>query len=241
MQQTLCTALASSDGSLFRTVEHLLASLSAFGIDNLSIEMESEEVPIFDGSATNWCTTLVDAGIVEQARMKRHIRVLKPVEFVHENRSIRVEPADGRFLSVRMDLAGFGDMSWHGEIDAGTFARDIAPARSFGRLKWALPLKFYHLFSGQPILRGANLHNVAAIWGNRVIGGMRLPDEPARHRALDVLGDLSLAGAPILGGVTAFRPGHDINYAFVAKLMQQTDAWEYVEVKPAGFGEGQSF
>lgn len=239
VRQRLCQALAAPDGTLFRTVEHLLASLSALGIDNAIVDMDGEELPIFDGSALPWCAALLQAGIVEQALPRRYIRVLRPVELVRDdNRSIRVEPADGRFLTVRMDLTGFGEMSWSGEINAASFVSEVAPARSFGRLKWALPLKLYHLFSGEPVLRGANLRNVAPVWRDRILGGTRVPDEPACHRALDVIGDLALAGAPILGRVDAYRPGHDVNYAFVALLMQQTDAWEYVDAAPAGFGAG---
>jgi UDP-3-O-[3-hydroxymyristoyl] N-acetylglucosamine deacetylase len=230
VRQRLCQALAAPDGTLFRTVEHLLASLSALGVDNILVDMDAEELPIFDGSATPWCSALLDGGIVEQSRPRVYIRVLRPVELVRDdNRAIRVEPAERRLLTVRMDLTGFGDMSWSGEVNTASFIHEVASARSFGRLKWALPLKLYHLFSGEPVLRGASLKNVAPVWRDRILGGMRVPDEPARHRALDLIGDLALAGAPILGRVDAYRPGHDVNYAFVERLMQETDAWEYID------------
>jgi UDP-3-O-[3-hydroxymyristoyl] N-acetylglucosamine deacetylase len=235
VQQHLCTALVAPDGTLFRTVEHLLAALSALGIDNAVIDLTGEELPILDGSALPWCSALLAAGIAEQPRPRRYLRVLEPLELARDDRAIRMEPGDGRFVSVRMDLRGFGEMSWSGEVDPATFVRELAPARSFGRLKWALPAKLYSLFTRKPVLRGANLSNVAAVWGDRVIGGMRLPDEPARHRALDLIGDLALAGVPILGRVTAHRPCHDINYEFLALLMERRDLWTYVDAPPAGF------
>jgi UDP-3-O-[3-hydroxymyristoyl] N-acetylglucosamine deacetylase len=117
-------------------------------------------------------------------------------------------------------------MRWDGAITPESFVRDLAPSRSFGRLKWALPAKLYAYVTGRPVLRGASLSTTAAIVGGRIIGGMRVPDEPVRHRILDLVGDLSFAGHPILGRVTAAHTGHELNHALVAKLMCDGSAWE---------------
>jgi UDP-3-O-[3-hydroxymyristoyl] N-acetylglucosamine deacetylase len=226
----LCTALQFPDGSLLRTVEHLLASLYAFGIDNILVEIEGVELPIFDGSATPWCKALLSAGLVELEAPRRAIRVLEPVEFSAERRFLRIEPASRFSIAVTIDLSGFGELRWDGAPDAEVFMKEIAPSRSFGRLKWALPGMLFGLFQRKPILRGARLNNVALLWGNRVLGGARVPEEPVRHRALDVLGDLALIGAPLIGRVTALRPGHDINYALVERLMQTPRAFEWVHL-----------
>lgn len=225
----LCTALRADDGTVLRTVEHLLAALSAHRIDNAEIVLDGPELPILDGSALPWCEAILAAGRREQAAPRRYLRVLRPVEAVRDGRAVRILPAerprDGLALEVSLPLAGFGEMTWRGRIDPGGFCAELAPSRSFGRLKWALPAKLYGLATRRPLLRGANLRNTAAIVGCRVVGGMRLPEEPVRHRALDLVGDLALAGLPLVARVEARRPGHDLNHEALASLMRRTDAW----------------
>jgi UDP-3-O-[3-hydroxymyristoyl] N-acetylglucosamine deacetylase len=138
-----------------------------------------------------------------------------------------MEPADHYAMSVTNDLKGFGEMNWQGIIDPASFATDIAPSRSYGRLRWALPAILFGYLRGQPILRGARPSCTATIVGADVIGGMRLPMEFVRHRVLDLVGDLALLGAPLLGKVTALRPSHEMNYRLCAALLAQPDAWEW--------------
>ncbi|WP_295581740.1 UDP-3-O-acyl-N-acetylglucosamine deacetylase [uncultured Lamprocystis sp.] len=237
----LCTALRCPDGSLLRTVEHLLASLSAFGLDNVLVDIEGEELPIFDGSALPWCRALEAAGRVALAVPRQAIRVLEPVEFVAERRCLRIAPASHFSIAVTMDLRDFGALHWDGAPDAEIFTTELAPARSFGRPQWALPAMLFGLLRRQPILRGARPNNVALLWGNRILGGARVPQEPVRHRVLDLLGDLALAGAPIIGRVTALRPGHDFNHALVERLMSRPHAFERITLNfdgVAGFHAG---
>lgn len=229
VRQPLCTALAFPDGSIARTVEHPLAALSGLGIDNAAITMVGEEFPIFDGSAAAWCAGLLEAGLVHLAEPRRFLKVTREVCHEVEGRMIRIAPASTLSLDVRIALKGFGPMRWQGEVTPRIFVDEIAPSRSFGRIKWALPTKLFGLATGRPILRGATFGTTAAIWGGRIVGGMRVPNEPVRHRALDLVGDLSLAGSPILGHVTAINPGHEVNHAVLARLMTDRDAWEYVE------------
>lgn len=226
--QPLCTALQAADGSLVRTVEHLLAALSASGVDNAVVDLDAEELPILDGSAAPWCEAIRQAGLTQLNAPRRSICVRKRVCVEDGRRSITITPADHLFIEARLALAHFGEMSWHGSITPQIFAEELAPSRSFGRIKWALPLKLYARFSGRPLLRGANLSTTAAIFGNRIIGGMRVPDEPVRHRILDLIGDLSLAGHPIRGHVSAAHTGHSLNHTLVAKLMRDRTSWELV-------------
>ena len=226
LPQPFCTALGLGGRVYVRTVEHLLAALWAYQIDNARIEIDGEELPILDGSAAPWCALLERAGVREQASSRRLIRILRPFVYEADNRRIGIEPAERLELDVRMDLRGFGEMAWNGGMTAQRFRDEIAPARSFGRLKWAVPVKVYGFLTRRPILRGAGLGNVAPVWGGRILGAMRLPEEPVRHRVLDLMGDLALAGAPILGRVTAWRPGHDMNHTFLSRLMENTDCWE---------------
>ncbi|WP_132255555.1 UDP-3-O-acyl-N-acetylglucosamine deacetylase [Methylobacterium segetis] len=226
--QTLCTALQAPDGHLVRTVEHLLAALSAFAIDNALVEIDAEELPIFDGSALPWCAAIRAAGRAELGTPRRRIRLRRIVEVRDGRRSLSIAPADALSVEAQLSLAHLGEMRWEGTITPETFEGALAPARSFGRLKWAVPLKLYALATGRPILRGATLSSTAAIVGGRVIGGMRGPAEPVRHRVLDLVGDLALAGHPILGHVRAAHTGHALNHALVAKLMRDPGAWELV-------------
>ena len=225
VRQPLCTALRHAGGPLVRTVEHLLATLVAFGVDNVLVEIDAEELPIFDGSAVRWCEALRQAGLRDQGELRRRIRVLKPVEYRTGTSVLRIEPAREFSLDVQIALHRFGRMRWRGAVTPSVFSDQLAPARSFGRPKWALAAQLGGYLTGSPILRGAHPGSVAVLWGGRILGGMRVPDEPVRHRALDLIGDLALAGAPLLGHVSAVDPGHDKNLGLLARLMSDRDAW----------------
>ncbi|HYF08487.1 MAG TPA: UDP-3-O-acyl-N-acetylglucosamine deacetylase [Acetobacteraceae bacterium] len=228
-----CTALTlGSDAPLLRTPEHLLAALSACGVDDALVEIEgAPEVPILDGSALPWCRLIAAAGIAEQGERRRILALRRPVELVQEGRFIRAEPATELAFDVSLDLAGWGALRWSGTPTGEGFVSDLTPARSFGRLRWALPLALLARLSRRPVLRGARLSNTAPLVGGTILGGARLPDEPVRHRALDLLGDLALLGMPLHAHVTARRPSHALNQAFVQHLLAQADA---VETRDAG-------
>ncbi|GLK79076.1 UDP-3-O-acyl-N-acetylglucosamine deacetylase [Methylopila turkensis] len=231
----LCTALQVGEGPLVRTVEHLMAAFAAHGVDNALVEIDGEELPIFDGSAEPWCERILAAGRVELAAPRRYYRVRKRVAYQHKAHKQRIEPFDGFEMSVAITLSHFGQLKWIGPTDAETFRRELAPSRSFGRLKWALPAKIIGLFwFGEPVLKGASARNTLALVGAGAVGGLRMPDEPVRHRALDMVGDFALAGAPLLGRVTASRPGHEHNYGLLALLMQDRAAWEAVTIGEDG-------
>jgi UDP-3-O-[3-hydroxymyristoyl] N-acetylglucosamine deacetylase len=120
-----------------RTVEHMLASFAAFGVDNAFIEVEGNEIPILDGSAASWCSALEKAGIVAQDRPSRVIKIRRPIQVTRDGGFVRGEPYDGLFVDVTFDnLPGFGLMRWAGEVNRETFVKEIAPARSFGRPPW---------------------------------------------------------------------------------------------------------
>ncbi|WP_434661802.1 UDP-3-O-acyl N-acetylglycosamine deacetylase [Paraburkholderia sp. A3BS-1L] len=239
--QPLCTMLrarkATSSGTKagagVRTVEHLLASLLACGIDHALVELDAEELPILDGSAAPWIDAMRACGRTALAHPKRFLRVKKAIVVADgtgaQRREMCVEPCERYEISVRNDLKGFGDMLWQGEMTPEVFAREIAPSRSYGRVKWALPAIVAGYVKRTPILRGAWISCTASIVGNRVIGGMRLPDEFVRHRVLDLVGDLALAGAPLLGRVSALRPSHEMNYRLLSALLADADAWEWAE------------
>lgn len=226
VQQYMCTGIRSETGAVVRTVEHLLASLSVFGIDNALIEINGDELPIFDGSAVPWCHALLKAGVQEQDAPRVHLRIMEPVEVREASGSwLRIEPAEEFSISVTSDPPGFGVLTWDGEPTPWTFLCDIAPSRSHGPIL-SFPSKLFFGATRQPRLRGAGFSTVGLTFRGRYIGGMRVPDEPVRHRVLDLVGDLALTGAPLIGRVTGNRPRHDLNNMLVAAIMQRPEAWE---------------
>jgi UDP-3-O-[3-hydroxymyristoyl] N-acetylglucosamine deacetylase len=233
VQQYLCTGIRGDSGAIVRTVEHLLASLSVFGIDNALVEIEGDELPIFDGSAVPWCHAILKAGVLEQDVPRAHLRILDPVEVREPTGSwLRIDPADAFSISVTSDPRGFGMLIWDGEPTPWTFLCDIAPSRSHGPVL-SFPSKLFFGATRQPKLRGAGLATVGLTFRGRYINGMRVPDEPVRHRVLDLMGDLALIGTPLIGRVTGHRPRHDLNNMLVAAIMQRPQAWERIALEPA--------
>ncbi len=240
VQQYLCTGIRGDSGAVVRTVEHLLSSLSVFGIDNALIEIDGDELPILDGSAVPWCHAILKAGVLEQDAPRVHLRVLEPVEVREDSGSwLRIEPADVFSISVTSDPPGFGTLAWGGEPTPWTFLCDIAPSRSHGPIL-SFPSKLFFGATRQPKLRGAGLATVGLTFRGRYINGMRVPDEPVRHRVLDLVGDLALTGAPLIGRVTGHRPRHDLNNALVAAVMLRPQAWERVTLEPPQHTGAQS-
>lgn len=232
--QPLCTALKATDGLIVRTTEHLLAALRACGIDDAVVELSSEELPILDGSARPWIEAILPAGRTAFDVPERFIQVLEPVEWASGPHHLRIEPAatPGLELDVTMTMRDLGEWRWQGMLTPERFREEIAAARSFGRAKLAIPAMLYGLAKGIPILRGAGPWCAATIVGRKVIGGTRMSDEFVRHKLVDMLGDYSLLGAPLLGKLTALRPTHDGNYGLMAALMEKPQAWRFAEVAP---------
>ncbi|RQW81144.1 MAG: UDP-3-O-acyl-N-acetylglucosamine deacetylase [Geobacter sp.] len=230
--QPMCTALRAEDGTVVRTVEHLLAACLTCGIDDAEVEIEGEELPIFDGSASPWTEAIIHAGVRDQGVRQRFLQILAPLEWSQGARCLRLEPRSvpGYGLSITMSLKNIGQWTWSGELTPEVFRSELAAARSFGRVKLAIPALLYGLIRGIPILRGAGPWCTAAIWGDRVIGGTRMPDEFVRHRAIDVIGDLALLGAPILGQATLLRPSHEANFGLLNLMRRSPEAWRWVEV-----------
>jgi UDP-3-O-[3-hydroxymyristoyl] N-acetylglucosamine deacetylase len=215
-----------------RTVEHLLAALVACAITDVDVELDAEELPILDGSAQPWIDLLAEAGRVESDQPMEFLEITAPIEWRAGRSHLCLEPAvePGFELTVSMDLRDMGAWSWSGTLTPEVLRREIVRARSFGRVRNAIPAMLYGYLTGRPILRGARPGCTAAILGNKVIGGTRMPDEFVRHRVLDLIGDLALLGAPILGRLDALRPGHQPNFHLMTTLMARPDAWRRVVI-----------
>jgi UDP-3-O-[3-hydroxymyristoyl] N-acetylglucosamine deacetylase len=222
------TVLGDSHGLMCSTVEHLLAAFTGLGVDNAIVEVEGGEVPIFDGSAIAFVEAIEAAGLERQDAPRRYIKVLKPIR-VTEGRSLgELLPYDAGFrLEVEIDFAHplIGRQRYAATLTPEVFHRDLARARTFGFMS-----DVAKLWSAGYAL-GASLDNTICLADDRVLNpaGLRYSDEFVRHKALDALGDLALAGLPILGRYHSVCGGHKLNAAVVSALTADRSAWTVIE------------
>jgi UDP-3-O-[3-hydroxymyristoyl] N-acetylglucosamine deacetylase len=227
-QTELCTVLGDSTLASVATVEHLLAALSGLSIDNVTVEIDGPEAPIMDGSAAAFVAAIDQVGTVAQSRPRRHLKVMKTVRVEHGRGFAELRPADRGFhldLEIDFATAAIGRQRRAFDLDPAIFRGEIARARTFGFISdverlWKMGFAL-----------GSSLDNCVALDGERVLNpeGLRYPDEFVRHKALDSLGDLSLAGAPIIGGYRSYMPGHRINFLALQALFADRTAYEFVE------------
>lgn len=224
----LCTVLGDRAGPHVSTVEHLLAALFGVGIDNLVIEIDSNEVPIFDGSAEAFVDAFEQAGIEHLNVKRRYIRILKPVRIENGASWAEFRPYAGTRFEVEIDFdnPAIGRQSFASDIDSTVFRRDLARARTFGFVKdverlWAAGFAL-----------GSSLENSVVIGDDSKIiniEGLRYPNEFVRHKTLDAMGDLALAGARFIGRFRSYRGGHGLNAMALRRLLSDRSAFEIVE------------
>jgi UDP-3-O-[3-hydroxymyristoyl] N-acetylglucosamine deacetylase len=224
------TVLGDANGPLCSTAEHVLAAMSGLGIDNAVIEIDGPEVPIMDGSAEPFVRAIEQAGVVTLGAPRRFIQVLKPVQVAMGDAFGELRPhTDGFRLEVEInfDHPLIGRQALALDMDPATFRRELSRARTFGFMRDVAKL----WSSGFAL--GASFENTLVISENRVLNpeGLRYSDEFVRHKALDALGDLALAGAPLLGVFRSVRGGHKLNHAVLHALMSDASAWTTVEVE----------
>ena len=224
---TLCTVLGDGNGASIATVEHLLAALSGLGVDNALIEIDSSEVPIMDGSASRFVEAIDEAGLAELETPRRFLKVLKRIAVEDAGAFGELTPNNGFHIDVEIDFDSplIGSQRIDIDVNPGSFRRELSRARTFGFMKdverlWAAGLAL-----------GASLENTVAIGDDRVINreGLRFTDEFVRHKALDAVGDLALAGAPILGSFRSYRGGHRLNALVLKALFADPEAWTMIE------------
>jgi UDP-3-O-[3-hydroxymyristoyl] N-acetylglucosamine deacetylase len=218
----MCTALEDK-GVQVATVEHLMAALSGCGIDNLLIEINGPELPIMDGSAWPFVFLIECAGISELAAPRRFLKILRRVSIGGGGRTVALIPSDRFTLSFEVDYDSGAIARQSGEIDLvdGAFKNELSRARTFGFLHEVDALR------AAGLARGASLDNSIVVTGDGILneGGLRFPDEFVRHKMLDALGDLYLAGAPIIGRFEGHRSGHKLNHRLLSTLFQRREAW----------------
>jgi len=210
-------------GVLISTTEHLLSALAGLEVDNAIVEIDNLELPIVDGSALPFVKAIRQAGLRPQRARRVYARILKPVEIVDGVKRIAIYPAETLRISYSIDFPHpvIGTQSLDFTPHAGKYEDDIAPARTFGFLAEVEML----LKSG--LVKGGSLENVVVLDKERVMNpeGVRFPDEFCRHKILDLIGDMSLLGHPLIGHVVADRAGHAMHAQLVAQLLRRKDCW----------------
>ncbi|MCA0177625.1 MAG: UDP-3-O-acyl-N-acetylglucosamine deacetylase [Proteobacteria bacterium] len=233
-------------GPRVQTIEHLMSACAGLGLDNLMVDITADEVPILDGSATAFVFLLQGAGIALQDAPKRFIRVKKPVE-VRQGEGAqlmwaRLEPFHGYKLTFQIDfnhpaLNATGQQVTF-DMGSGRYTHEIARARTFGFTKDVAAMR------ARGLTLGANMDNAIVVDDERVLneGGLRYGDEFAKHKILDAIGDLYVAGRPLLAAYTSYKGGHALNNRLLRTLLADADAWELVTFAdvadaPAGFAQ----
>jgi UDP-3-O-[3-hydroxymyristoyl] N-acetylglucosamine deacetylase len=209
-------------GVLISTTEHLLSALLGSGVDNVLVELDNLELPILDGSALPYTEAFSEVGLKPQRRRREYLRILKSVEVREGDKFIGVYPGDGYSVSYKIDFpAPIGRQGYTVDLATGAYEREIAPARTFGWREDEKKLR------DMGLIRGATEESVIILSRHGVLNGdLRFPDEFARHKVLDLIGDLALAGHHILGHVVAERAGHAMHTALVSRLLRDRSAWQ---------------
>jgi len=246
VSDTRMASTISSSNAKVQTIEHLMSACAGLGIDNLIVDINAEEVPILDGSASAFVFLLQSAGLELQNAARRFVRVTKPVEVrLGEGKQLkwaRFDPLHGYTLKFEIE---FGHPAVDGtgqavtfDYGSGRYSRDIARARTFGFTK------DFEMLRNNGLALGGGLDNAIVMDDDKVLNldGLRYDAEFARHKILDAMGDLYVLGNPLLAAYSAFRSGHAMNNQLLRALLDRPDAWEYVTFEraadaPAGFAE----
>jgi UDP-3-O-[3-hydroxymyristoyl] N-acetylglucosamine deacetylase len=235
------TVLGDASGPLCSTAEHLLAALRGLGVDNVVVEMDGPEVPIMDGSSAPFVDAIDQAGITARALPRRYIEVIKPVRVSSKDGALgELRPYSHGFrveAEIEFDHPLIGKQALALDIEPKIFRREIARARTFGFMKDVAKLW------GAGYALGASFANTLVITEDRVLNpdGLRFSDEFVRHKILDAIGDLALAGQPLLAAYRTVRGGHKLNHAVLTALMANPTAWRVIEAaEPVRRTRGQA-
>jgi UDP-3-O-[3-hydroxymyristoyl] N-acetylglucosamine deacetylase len=210
-------------GVLISTTEHVLSAFVGMGLDNAIVELDNLELPILDGSALPIVEMVQRMGLRRQKRLRQYLRVLKAVEVHEGEKFVGLYPAENFSVcyTINFDHPLIGEESICVDLSRGDYARDIAPARTFGFLHEVEALR------NMGLIRGASEENAVVLTREGIKNGpLRFPDEFVRHKVLDLIGDLSLIGHQVLGRVVADRAGHAMHTALVSRLLRDTSSWE---------------
>ena len=231
----LCTVIENADGVSVSTIEHIMAALAGFAVHNALIEIDGPEVPILDGSAVSFIEGFLAVGLEEQDLPVRAVRVLKPVEVREGDAVARLEPADMLEIDFRIDFedAAIGVQSRRLNMANGAFVRELSDSRTFCRQSDVDAMR------ARGLALGGTLENAVVFDGGQVLspGGLRHADEPVRHKMLDAVGDLALAGGPVLGRYVGERAGHALTNRLLRALFADPSTYALVDCGPRTLGK----
>lgn len=227
----LCTRIRNCHGTSVETIEHLMAAFAGCGIHNALVEIDGPEVPILDGSAAPFVRGFIATGTTTLSAPVRALRLRAPVEVRNGSASARLDPAQHLQISFHIDFedAAIGRQTKHLSMVNGSFVRELSDSRTFCRQR---DVDAMHAAG---LALGGSYDNAVVVDGAHVLspGGLRHADEPVRHKMLDALGDLALAGMPILGLYTGVRAGHAITGQLLEALFATPEAWDIVTLTDA--------
>jgi UDP-3-O-[3-hydroxymyristoyl] N-acetylglucosamine deacetylase len=231
----LCTVIRNASGVEVSTIEHIMAALAGCAIHNAVVEIDGPEVPILDGSAVAFVDGFLSRGLIEQSAPVRAIRILKRVEVTDGAAVARLDPAEMLEIdfSIHFDEAAIGSQAKLLNLSNGTFVRELSDSRTFCRQADVDAMR------ARGLALGGTLENAVVFEGDHVLspGGLRHADEPVRHKMLDAMGDLYLAGGPILGRYTGIRAGHAMTNRLLRALFADPTAWRMVECSGLTMGK----
>lgn len=223
----LCTLIENGSGVTVSTIEHVMAALAGSAIQNALIDIDGPEVPILDGSSAPFVAGFLAAGITRQNAQVRVLRILAPVEVREGDAVARLEPSDMFEIDFAIDFtdAAIGRQEKRLNLSNGTFVRELSDSRTFCRNADVQNMR------ARGLALGGTFENAVVFEGDRVLspGGLRHADEPVRHKMLDAVGDLALAGGPILGRYTGIRAGHALTNRLLRQLFATPGAWRWQE------------
>lgn len=224
----LCTCLSNDDGVSISTVEHLASALAGLGIDNIIVEVDSNELPIMDGSASPFIFLLQSAGVEELSAAKRFIRIKKPIRVEDGDKWAEFHPYDGFRVDFKIDFDHpvISQTRQHVvlDFDAANYVEEVSRARTFGFMK---DLEY---MNANNLALGGSMENAVALDEYRVLNpeGLRYDDEFLKHKILDAVGDLYLGGHSIIGELKAYKSGHGLNNKLLNAMLNNQDCWEFI-------------
>lgn len=226
----MCTTVANEAGVKVATIEHLMAAFSGCGVDNAIVELDGPEVPVMDGSSAPFIFLIECADVIEQAAPRRFIKVLKEVSVREGDAEAVLSPGENVSISfeIAFDNERIGKQNCSFNMRNGTFKNELSRARTFGFLSELEQLK------AMGLAKGGSLENAIVLSGDEILNeeGLRYDDEFVRHKALDAVGDLYLAGAPIVGQFQGFKSGHALNNKLLHEFLKDETAWCYTTEAP---------
>lgn len=235
---TMATVLGKGEARI-STIEHLLSAIHAYGIDNIRICLDNEEVPIMDGSSIGYCMLLEEAGIISQNAPKKAIAIKKPIEIQDDKKFVRVEPSERTIFDFSIDFSHPAIRQQHYKFTFSTkaYKEEIARARTFGFLHEVNYLRSIGL------AQGGDLSNCIVLDESGILNkdGLRYKEEFVRHKILDAIGDMALLGMPLLGTYVSYAGSHKLNHLLTKQLLSDEKAYEIVSLEDKAMEEALEY